>query len=177
MPDQRTFAYIYALSTHRNVIYTVREGNVYKMTFSLEQFWGKLTENIKSKILKYHTEALPNKKTYCVTLCARRLRSASLLTIARSPPRSEHCFRASVQLISPGTIWKQHEDSASYRPSFGQWGEAGRGKKEPHRFPRWVWVSLATSRSTQSSTYNQFFTTTLCLCGLIFSIFTINYNH
>lgn len=61
-----------------------------------------------------------DRNTHCVTLGASRLRSASLLTIARSPPRSIHCCRASVQLISPGTIWKQCEDSAWYTPSFGQ---------------------------------------------------------
>lgn len=61
-----------------------------------------------------------DRNTHCVTLGASRLRSASLLTIARSPPRSEHCCRASVQLNSPGTIWKQRKDSAWYTPSFGQ---------------------------------------------------------
>lgn len=72
---------------------------------------------------------IQRENTHCVTLCDSRLRSALLLTTARSPPRSEHCCRASVQLNSPGTIWKQCEDSAWYTPSFGQWGEAGGGQK------------------------------------------------
>ena len=63
---------------------------------------------------------LCTENTYCVTLGASRLRSASLLTTARSPPRARHCCRASVQLISDGTIWKQREDSVWYTPSFGQ---------------------------------------------------------
>lgn len=102
---------------------------------NLQYYWKK--KKIKQRkcwgpISPYpHTD----RNTHCVTLCASRLRSASLLTIARSPPRSEHCCRASVQLNSPGTIWKQREDSASYTPSFGQWGEAGRGQKHSHDFP------------------------------------------
>lgn len=72
--------------------------------------------------------------THCVTFCRSRLHSVSLLTIARSPPRSEHCCRASVQLNSPGTIWKQRDDWGSYTLSFGQYGEAGRGQKHSHNF-------------------------------------------
>lgn len=88
-----------------------------------------------------------NNETHCVTLCASRLRSSSFLTIARSPPRSEHCFRASVQLSSPGTTWKQREDSSCGTPSFGQCGEAGRGQKQPRHFQDSFKITQAASQS------------------------------
>lgn len=89
--------------------------------------WGKrLTEII---FLFQFVKLAERVNTHCVTLVASRLRSLSLLTIARSPPRFKHCFRASVQLSSPGRIWKQLEDSWSCVASTGQKGEAGREQK------------------------------------------------
>lgn len=76
------------------------------------------TKNHWGPILK--KKCIQTENTHCVTFGASRLRSESPRTMARSPLRSKHCCRASVQLHSPGRIWKQLEDSLWYTASLGQ---------------------------------------------------------
>lgn len=131
---------------------------------------GKPAVNIHSRLCNIKpgphlcTTLKKKKKTHCVTLCARRFRSASFLTIARSPPRSEHCFRASVQLSSPGTMWKQRDDSSCGTPSFGQYGEAGGGHEQPHQSPQVTQTQSDSSRFHRKTNRSQNpITEVLCL--------------
>ncbi len=156
---------VYVFRAYSNTNTLVLE-DIHWNSFSV--FWGKLTNeeitNEEETVYAQHyckrsqrekrwgpiSAAYTVRNTHCVTLCASRWRSSSLLTIARSPPRSEHCCRASVQLNSPGTIWKQREDSAWYTPSFGQWGEAGREQRHSRDFPDRLKSYLQHSGKIQS---------------------------